>query len=277
MPTYYEIHFNCPSEIVDILIAELSAQEYDSFEENEEGFIAYIEKKKFEHDPILQLIERYNRYSIQYKVGNLEDRNWNEEWEKNYDPIIIENQCLIHATFHKVEEKYPVDIIINPKMSFGTGHHSTTYLMVQSMLNIDFEGKKVVDAGTGTGVLAILAKIKGASSVLAVDNNLWAVENAKENVELNKVNDIEVKECTISELGSDHYYDILLANINRNVLLEEMEYYRNSVTSDGIILLSGFYERDETLILQKAREFGLKLEDKLTKNNWSALKLSTAL
>ena len=249
--------------------------DYDSFEEKDNGFIAYIDKKKFSKESIKDLLETYGQFSVTYKIENLEDRNWNEEWEKNYDPIVVEDQCLIHATFHKVEKKYPIDIIINPKMSFGTGHHSTTYLMVQSMLSIDFNGKKVLDAGTGTGVLAILAKIKGAESVLAFDNNIWAVENTRENVQLNNTKDIQVDECTISDLKPNHEYDILLANINRNVLLDEMEYYRNSVTSSGIIVLSGFYERDEALILQKASELGLKLEDKLTKNSWTALKLST--
>lgn len=272
---YLSLQFRCAEELTEILIAELSEQGYDSFWEQEDGFEAYILKSDFD-EPVLQdIIARYAGLgSATYTVGLVEEKNWNVEWENNFEPITVEDQCLVRADFHKIEQDYPYEIVINPKMSFGTGHHATTYLMLSWQLEVDQQGKKVMDAGCGTGILAIMAHLKGAAQIVAFDNNEWAVDNSRESFELNRCPEISMFLGTVADIPEDDKYDIILANINRNVLLEEMPLYAARLRKGGTLLLSGFYNYDAPLIEEKAAASGLKVSGQKERNDWVAQRLS---
>jgi len=268
MTQYNEISVKCKTEFIDILIAEFSVLGFDTFLENEQGFITYNEEN---FDPsILDSIQ--NQYgtlaTFSYFIKEVEKQNWNEEWEKNYDPIIVEETCVVKAAFHTNLPVYPIELIITPKMSFGTGHHETTYSMLAEMLTMDFKGKRVMDAGTGTGVLAILAQKQGALKTFAFDIDDWCVENTIENAEVNNV-DLEVIQASIETLALKPIYDVVLANINKNILLAQMNYYQESLKMGGDLLLSGFYLEDLEDIKQKAEEVGLKFKTNRMRNNWA--------
>ncbi|MEM8566696.1 MAG: 50S ribosomal protein L11 methyltransferase [Bacteroidota bacterium] len=268
---YLAIHINCQEELRDILIAELSAMEYDSMMETDDGLEAYVDKALFKEIELLQLIEKYNRYTLTYKVQEVVSRNWNEEWEKNYDPISVDDKIYVRATFHDPKPQFPLEIVINPRMSFGTGHHSTTYLMLKNQLDIVHQDKRVLDAGTGTGILAIMAEKLGASEVIAYDNNSWSIENAPENLNLNNTSVVTIQEGTIDSIQLEGKFDIILANINKNVLLEEMSDYIHFLSADGVLVLSGFYESDASDILSRAHELHMRLESRLVKNEWCSI------
>ena len=255
----------------DILIAELGEAGFESFVENEEGILAYIQKTDW-NDTILKGIQIFDNknFEIDYSLKEIEQENWNATWEQNFDPIQVGDQCMVRAPFHaKPTTKY--DIVIEPKMSFGTGHHETTHMMLQFILDHDFDGKSVLDMGSGTGVLAILAAMKGASHVDAIDIDNWCYVNAKENVQRNNCDHINVKEGDSRLLGSMKY-DIILANINRNILLEDIPRYAESLKKDGQLFLSGFYSEDIPTISAKCRELNLEFEKNIEKNNWVAVK-----
>ncbi|MFP4094836.1 MAG: 50S ribosomal protein L11 methyltransferase [Cyclobacteriaceae bacterium] len=274
---YLSLTFQCPEELSDILIAEMAEMGYDSFWENDEGFEAYILKTDFDKSSLEELISRYEAAgSISYEVHHVEEKNWNVEWESNFEQIIVEDQCLVRADFHQVERKYPYEIVINPKMSFGTGHHATTYLMLQWQLEIAHEKKKVMDAGCGTGILAIMARLRGADDITAFDNNEWAVENSRENLEINHCPDISLFLGTVADIATDEKFDLILANINRNVLLDEMLLYAQRLKPEGTLLLSGFYNYDAPLIEEKAISCGLKAVGVKERNEWVAMKLHFA-
>lgn len=269
---YISVQVQCKTEFTEILIAELSNVAYDSFLENEAGFEAYVEKDKFEEETLKKILNRYKADgAVSYTLQSVEEKNWNVEWETHFEPIIVENTCLVRATFHQIKEKYPYEIIINPKMSFGTGHHATTCLMLQWQLELDHQNKRVIDAGCGTGILAIMAAKRGASAILAFDNNEWAIENSRENFELNHCSEIQYFLGTVSDVDADSKYDIILANINRNVLLDEIQRYTKALASDGQLLLSGFYDKDAPLIVEEANKHKLELQGKKERNNWVAL------
>jgi len=253
-------------EILTALLAEL---DYDSFAETADGIKGYIRSDLYNETkteealaPVFQLFT-----NIEYQSTLIKDRNWNEEWEKNYSPIIIENLCRIRAPFHKDEGNFEYDIVVEPKMSFGTGHHATTTLMMQLMLAMDFKNKPVLDMGCGTGVLAILAALKGANPITAIDIDEWAYENTLENAERNQVKNITVLKGNSSLLTNKHF-EIILANINRNILLNDMEAYNKCLIVGGRLLLSGFYSHDLPLITEKAEELGFIRESYLTRENW---------
>jgi ribosomal protein L11 methyltransferase len=200
----------------------------------------------------------------------IEQENWNATWEQNFNPILVGGVCAVRAPFHeKTEVAY--DIVIEPKMSFGTGHHETTHMMLQHILDHDFWGKAVLDMGSGTGVLAILAEKKGAKAVDAVDFDNWCYLNALENVERNNCKNIRVYEGDAALLKGKKY-DIILANINRNILLEDLPHYVKCLNTNGLLFLSGFYKEDIIAISAKCGELGLKFEKNLEKNNWVAVK-----
>ena len=201
------------------------------------------------------------------------ERNWNEEWEKNYEPIFVGDQCVVKATFHDIPEKYPYELIINPQMAFGTGHHATTHLMLSFQLELDHTGWRVLDIGTGTGVLAIMAHKRGAAHVEAFDNNDWAYNSTKENAGLNGI-DFPVALGTVTQVKPEGPFDLILANINRNVLMDEMSYYAPLLASGGTLLLSGFYDYDVNLLIERAEEEGLKFIDKKNKDNWASMRLT---
>jgi len=267
----YRFSINPLQPATDILIAELSELGFDSFVETVDGLLAYVKKENW--NPIalsnVQILSDEN-FKIGFQVSEIEQENWNERWEKNFKPINVDNQCVIRAPFHDIPE-VTFDIVITPKMSFGTGHHETTHMMLQLVLALDFTGKTVLDMGCGTGVLAILAAMKGASSVDAIDIDNWSYLNAQENVAGNNCEHINVFEGDVSLLTNQNY-DIIMANINRNILLADISIYVDHLKKGGILLLSGFYKEDIPLISNECKANGLSFQENLEKNNWVASK-----
>ena len=268
---FIEVKVQCHPEYTDFLIAELGEIEFNSFVENEEGFDAYIESVLFSEPALQEVFSRYAAADIHYSFAEQPKVNWNEEWEKNYDPIDVDGKCYIRATFHAPRPEFPLEIVIVPKMSFGTGHHQTTWQMVKHQMAIDHKGKRVLDVGCGTAILALVAAKLGASYVEGFDIDQWSVENSIENAALNGFNQLVVKQGTIAEVKPQGPFDIILANINRNVLLAEIPVYAELMANHGQLLLSGFYEQDIADIQQKAESCGLSLQNSSTRDKWAAL------
>ncbi len=270
---YIEYNFKCtPKEpTTEILIAQLGFVGFESFVENDLGVTAYIQQREW-NPTILDEVYVLNsdEFSIEYESKEVAQTNWNAEWEKNFDPIQVDDLVSIRAPFHD-NPNLQYDIVIEPKMSFGTGHHETTHMMVQHLLDMNLEGKKVLDMGCGTGILAIFAEMKGANLIDAIDIDRWCYENSIENVERNNCQGISVYEGDSSLLKSDQY-DVVIANINRNILLSDMSIYCDSLHKKGTLLLSGFYEDDIPTIDNEVSKYGLTLEKKIKRNNWVALK-----
>lgn len=269
---YIEVKFIAKSEesyVFDLLATYLGEIGFESFEEINDGILAYIDDKLFDEELMVQLVKNFPYANdIQYKITEIKQVNWNEEWEKNFfEPIIIGNECLIHSTFHKNLPKAKYDIIIDPKMAFGTGHHETTSLMIAEILKMDLEGKSVLDMGCGTAVLAILAAMRGAKPVTAIDIDTWCIENSIENIEKNGVGEISVQLGDASLL-EDQHYDIIIANINRNILLSDIKKYSACLSKGGALYMSGFYTEDIPLIEKEANNYHLILKSYKEKNNW---------
>jgi len=259
--------------ISDLLAEELGEIGFDSFVPTEESLDAYILETAFDESKLVSLLTDFPfEVSIEYKVTQIESKNWNEEWEKNFfEPIVIGNDCVIHSSFHKDVPKAKYDIVIDPKMAFGTGHHETTSLVIGELLKMDLEGKTLLDMGCGTAVLAILAAMRGAKDILAIDIDTWCTDNSIENIAINKIDGIEVK-LGGAELLSGLHFDIVLANINRNILLADMEQYAACLSTGGELYMSGFYKEDIPLIEAEANRNGLKLISFNEKNNWVVVK-----
>ena len=256
---------------VEILIAELGYGGFESFVETENGVTAYIQKEEWNSDILDDVqILKSDEFKISYIFNEIEQTNWNEEWEKNFPPIVVDDVCTVRAPFHDVP-KTKYDIIIEPKMSFGTGHHETTHMMIQHILNNDFSNKSVLDMGCGTGVLAILAEMKGAVKIDAIDIDNWCYLNSLENVQRNNCKHISVYEGDASLL-KEKAYDVIIANINRNILLADMSKYVTCLKKEGLLFLSGFYKDDISIINKECSKYGLKLQESLEKNNWVSLK-----
>lgn len=255
----------------DILLAELGELGFDSFVETEDGLQAYILEEYYKEDLLKYVFVLNNpEFEITYNTKTIEQVNWNAEWEKNFTPIVVSDNCRVRAPFHdKGNEEY--DIIIEPKMSFGTGHHATTHMMIQHILKDDFISKKVLDMGCGTAVLAILAEMRGAGPLDAIDIDEWCYLNSIENAERNNCTKITVEKGDASLL-SNRKYDIIIANINRNILLNDMKTYANCLSKDGIIYLSGFYEEDLDLIKSECTNQGLTYVNHYVKDQWVAAK-----
>lgn len=269
---YIEIDFTIEplQPASEILIAELSQLGFESFVEEDDGLKAYIQKNDFQEDSLKELeILHHQDFQIQYKVSEIEDQNWNAKWESEYDAVLIDNRCYIRAPFHSSKSDVEHEIIIEPQMSFGTAHHETTHQMIQFLLDEDVQGKKVLDMGSGTAVLAILASKKGAESVDAIDIDEWAFNNALENVRKNQCTNIKVL-MGGAELLKNQSYDFVLANINKNILLADMEQYTKVMTSNARILFSGFYTHDLNDITARANHYGLELIQHSERNNWVA-------
>lgn len=271
--TYLGYHFKVePKELgSEILVAELGEKPFESFIETENGVNAYIQKALWTEDVLEDIfILNSPEFTVSYTIEEIEQVNWNEEWEKNFSPIDVDGICHVRAPFHeKTDAKY--DIIIEPKMSFGTGHHETTHMMIQHILENDFEGKKTLDMGCGTAILAILAEMKGAQPTDAIDIDNWCYLNSIENAERNNCKHISVYEGDASLLEGKKY-DIIIANINRNILLNDMQQYVDCMNENGTLFLSGFYEEDIPAIDASCTEKGLTYVKKNQRNNWVALK-----
>ena len=270
---YLGYHFTIePKEMgSEILVAELGELPFESFIESEFGLTAYIQKQ-FWNESILDdlFILKSPEFTISFTVEEIEQVNWNEEWEKNFEPIDVDEICHVRAPFHpKTNAKY--DIVIEPKMSFGTGHHETTHMMIQHLLAMDIENLKTLDMGCGTAILAILAEMKGAKPIDAIDIDNWCYLNSIENVERNNCKSIKVYEGD-AILLNDKQYDLIIANINRNILLNDMQTYSNCLNSGGQLLLSGFYEEDIPHIDASCKENGLIFVNQLQRNQWVSLK-----
>jgi ribosomal protein L11 methyltransferase len=256
----------------DILIAQLGEIGFESFVENENGVQAYIQKDKYKEVLIGEMsIISNSDFKITATTKIIEDENWNAEWEKNFELINVENQCVIRAPFHQKLDGVDYDIVIDPKMSFGTGHHETTYLMIKRLLALDLAAKKVLDMGCGTGVLAILAKMKNAATIEAIDIDEWAYNNALENIGNNNCEGIVVKLGGAEKIESN--FDVLIANINRNILLNDMSKYVDAMLSGGSLLLSGFFSSDIEMLLASTSNLGLELVFTESKNDWIILHL----
>ncbi|MBV1888288.1 MAG: 50S ribosomal protein L11 methyltransferase [Urechidicola sp.] len=257
----------------EILIAELGFAGFESFVDTENGFIGYIQKGDWNENILKNIFVLNNKeFKISYEIEEIEQVNWNKEWEKNFNPIQVDNLVSIRAPFHE-NPNLKYDIIIEPKMSFGTGHHETTHMMVQHLNRLNLVGKKTLDMGCGTGILAIFAEMKGAKPVDAIDIDNWCYENSLENVERNNCKHISVYEGDASLL-IDKKYDVLIANINRNILLNDMKTYASCLNENGVLLLSGFYKEDISIIENEISKYNLKIDDVLERNNWVALKCS---
>ncbi|PCJ00475.1 MAG: 50S ribosomal protein L11 methyltransferase [Flavobacteriales bacterium] len=257
----------------DVLIAELSELGFESFVETNEGIEAYIQSEEFEESAIQSLKILTNpMFQVNYSIKKIADQNWNAEWEKNFNPIYVENRCSIRAPFHEKIAGIEYDIIIDPKMSFGTGHHETTYLMIKRLLDMELKNKKVLDMGCGTGVLAILAQMKKARYVKAIDVDEWAYNNTLENIRNNNCEQIEVKMGGAEKIEENNF-DVVIANINRNILLNDMKRYVSSMIEGGELLLSGFFSSDKEILLVETSKLGLELLYSDSKNDWTMLHL----
>jgi ribosomal protein L11 methyltransferase len=259
----------------DIFVARLSNAGFEGFEEEQKKLHAFIPETLYDVSVVERIIMEVkgvaDPYHTLFKTEFIEPKNWNAEWEKDFEPVIVENFCAIRAHFHEPFPNLPYDIIITPKMSFGTGHHATTYMMVAMMKELDLQNHSVLDFGTGTGILAILACKLGAASVLAIDSDEWSIENAMENTTLNNCNGILVEQKeSLSETGK---FDFILANINLRVILENMELLRQHLNESGVFIGSGVLESDEEKIRIKAAEAGFVMERLMIKDNWMTFRL----
>jgi ribosomal protein L11 methyltransferase len=253
----------------DILIAAISEMGFDSFETNEKGFIAYIPE---ELNPAVDLSElQFEDFTYSFTIQKMAQVNWNEEWEKNFSPVIVNDYCIIRAPFHNLDKKYKYDIVIMPKMSFGTGHHDTTWLMCKNMLEVDFKNKTVFDMGSGTGVLAILASKLGAKNSVGNDIDDWSVENAIENCAANDCPYIKMLKGDNDLFDKENHYDIILANINKNVLKSYLPKLSSTLKQDGLLFLSGFFKTDCEELINLASMHYFKLYKQELKNDWANL------
>jgi len=264
------------STVSDVLASILVESGYESFSETQEGMTAYVPSAQFNESTLNEFIpETLYGSAISYTWELIPGQDWNHEWEKNYfQPIVIGSACVIHSSFHTGYPKTTWDIVIDPKMAFGTGHHETTSLMIEYLLELDPKGQSFLDMGCGTAVLAILASMKGAGPLLGIDIDEWACENALENIRLNGTPTIEILQGDAQSLEGKDPFDLVFANINRNILLNDMEAYVNTMHPGSYLYMSGFYTEDLPFIQAKAESLGLSFIDSKSRNNWCACRFS---
>ncbi len=274
MSDYLQIEFkDITSEQSELLIACLTEIGFEGYEETEKGLKAFIKQADLDKEVLLQTIASLQ---LNFSEEIIPETNWNQVWESNFEPVIVNDFVAVRAGFHQPVKNVQYEIIITPKMSFGTGHHATTYMMIENMKKIDFTNKTVLDFGTGTGVLAILAEKLKAQKILAIDNDKWSIENAKENIEKNNCERIELS--LAENAKSEDQYDIILANINRNVILDNLSLLAaGQLLNGGILFLSGLLAEDESAMVLACSEFGLTVKNKATRHNWLFLNLSKSV
>ena len=274
--TEVDIRLNPVAPFADILVARLNEIEFESYNEDKTGVKAYVQTHLMDEGAVKEIIaEVAELCELNFTINKVKQENWNEQWENNFEPVHINEKCVIRAHFHDSFADIEQEIIITPKMSFGTGHHETTSLVINEMFGIDFKNKSVLDMGSGTGVLAILASKLGASSLIGIDFDEWAFENAEENAKLNIVDNIDFIHGDADAIG-DAKFDIILANINRNIILQDIATYVGAMNTQSEILFSGFLKEDIPLILEKSEQLGLQLVVSKHKNKWQMLHLKKA-
>jgi ribosomal protein L11 methyltransferase len=277
---YYELLFTIMSpedHHRDLLIDELAGLGFDTFEETDMGFKAYIPSEDFDKGQVDGVLDLYsNTISFSYEVNLIPQKNWNEVWESNFNPIKVGDQIYVRATFHEAKPEFPYEIVIDPKMAFGTGHHDTTCLMMSSMLEADMKSKSVLDMGCGTGILAILASKLGAAQLTAIDYDMLCYKSTFENTALNQVKGVHII-CGSKDDIPNEEYDVILANINRNILTDQMDRYSEVLKPGGEIYFSGFYEHNDLdIIKEEAQQQGLSYVSHKTANHWVAAKFVKA-
>ncbi|WP_436514362.1 50S ribosomal protein L11 methyltransferase [Ekhidna sp. To15] len=268
---FITIRVDCSPELTDVLIAELFELGFDSFQEFDDGFEGSCDQSQFDKEKVKTVFESHQ--NVSFVIKEQEKINWNEEWEKNYDPIIVGNKCIVRASFHTPQPQFEYEIIVTPKMSFGTGHHATTYQILDYQMMLDHAGKKVLDVGTGTGILAIMAHKRGASMISATDIDEWCIENSEENFALNDVKDVSLVQEQISEV-TEANFDIIIANINKNVLMDQIQEYAKRLVKAGTLILSGFYEGDIKDLEEESAKHELKTLKTTTRDKWAMLVLN---
>ena len=275
---YFEFTFDthpCTETVNDVLAAVLGEAGFESFVEREGGLTAYIQQSLYNEETLKTELANFPvpDTEISYTFAEAEDKDWNEEWEKNFfQPIVIGDRCVIHSTFHQDVPKAEYDILINPQMAFGTGHHETTSLIIGELLDSELTGKSLLDMGCGTSILAILARMRGARPCTAIDIDEWCVRNSIENIELNHVDDIAVSEGDASSLVGKGPFDVIIANINRNILLNDMKQYVACMHTNSELYMSGFYIDDIAAIREEAEKNGLTFVHYKEKNRWAEVK-----
>ena len=275
---YFEVTFTtapCNETVNDVVSALAGEIGFESFVEWEHGVQAYVQQTLFDEEALKDMVDNFPLpdTQISYEIKEAEDKDWNEEWEKNFfQPIVIGDRCCIHSTFHKDTPQTEYEILINPQMAFGTGHHETTSSIICELLDADLQGKSVLDMGCGTSILAILASMRGADPVTAIDIDDWCVNNSRDNIELNGINNIKVELGDASLLEGRKPFDVIIANINRNILLADMDRYAACMQKGSELFMSGFYVQDIPAIREKAESLGMTFVHHREKNNWAAVK-----
>ena len=275
---YFEVTFTtspCNETVNDVVSALAGEIGFESFVEWENGVQAYIQQSLFDEEALKSMVADFPLpdTTVEYTIAEAEDKDWNEEWEKNFfQPIVIGDRCCIHSTFHKDTPQTEYEILINPQMAFGTGHHETTSSIISELLEADLQGKSVLDMGCGTSILAILASMRGADPITAIDIDDWCVNNSRDNIALNGIENITVEWGDANLLKGRAPFDVIIANINRNILLADMAQYAACMHSGSELFMSGFYVQDIPVIQEKAESLGMEFIHHREKNNWAAVK-----
>ena len=271
--TEVDIRLKSVNPFADIIVAKLNEIDFESYAEDANGVKAYVQTLLLNENAVKEIISEVAELcELTFSISKVKQENWNKQWESNFDPVVINDKCVIRAHFHQPIPDVDFEIIITPKMSFGTGHHETTSLVMNEMFSLDFNNKSVLDMGSGTGVLAILASKLGANSLVGIDFDEWAVENAEENSVLNSIDNIDYIHGDADAIG-DATFDIIVANINRNIILQDIEKYVGAMNVKSEIIFSGFLKEDIPLILEKSEQLGLDLVVSKNKNKWQMLHL----